>query len=218
VTLVNLSGRLLGMRDPFAVDNVALRDQTPRIAAVLAEPTLDAWSKAQDFQHHSDFRFISELILQLNDPMLALQFIAADAQPRFTYKLEGQKKMNGVQVASVGFKENGGRDTRFTLKTRGNASASGRFWIEAATGTIHKTELWVDSETESVRITVTYAADPALGMWLPEKMVETYDWKEMADVASNRNIGPYGARQFFQANAIYSRARHSPIDLTKIRR
>jgi hypothetical protein len=218
VLLVNVSGRLIAMRDPYTVDNVALRERTPRIAQLLTEPTLAAWQRAQEFQHESNFRFVSDLILHLNDPTLALQFIAANAQAGMTYKLENVKRVDGTQIASIGFKENGGRDTKFKLGTRGNASASGRLLLDAATGTIRKTELWVDSKTENVRINVTYAPDAKLGLWLPEKMSETYDWRELDDVASNRGVGAYGERQFFQANAIYSNARHSPIDLSRMRR
>ncbi|MBA3637819.1 MAG: hypothetical protein M3541_10235 [Acidobacteriota bacterium] len=49
-------------------------------------------------------------------------------------------------------------------------------------------------------------------------MNETYSWKEMDDVASNRNVGAYGQRLSFQTNATYSNPRHSPVDLSKIRR
>src|SRR5688572_6866969 len=39
VLFLNLNGRIIGMRDPFAVDNVPLRQRTPRIRMLLAEPT-----------------------------------------------------------------------------------------------------------------------------------------------------------------------------------
>lgn len=35
---------------------------------------------------------------------------------------------------------------------------------------------------------------------------------------SNRDVGAYGARLFFQASASYSDPRYTPIDLSKIRR
>ncbi len=49
-------------------------------------------------------------------------------------------------------------------------------------------------------------------------MTETYSWKEMDDVASNRNVGAYGQRLSFQTSVSYSNPRHSPVDLTKVRR
>jgi hypothetical protein len=218
VVLLNVNGRIIGMRDPFAVDNVPLRERTPRITTLLTAPTLEGWQKAQAYAAEQHFRFLADIILALNDPTVALQFVARDMQPKLTYKLEGHQTMNGVPVGRVGFKEIGNRDTRFTLGTRGNASASGRFWIDAATGAIHKSELWANSSTEAVVVNVTYAKDAALDLWLPQKTSETYEWKEMDDVSSNRNVGPYGARQFFQANATYTNPRYTPIDLSKMRR
>jgi len=218
VILLNVNGRIIGLRDPFEIDNVKLRERTPRITTLLAEPTLEGWQRAQAFAAEQNVRFISDLILSLNDPTLALQFASRDIQPKLTFKLEGQKKMNGVAVASVGFKETGSRDTRFVLGTRGNASAAGRLWIDATTGAIHKSELWVNSPTEAVVIDVTYAKDSALDLWLPQRMNETYEWKELDDVASNRNVGAYGARLSFQNRATYTNPRYSPIDLSKTRR
>ena len=218
VLFVNVNGRVMGMRDPYAVDNVPLRERTPRIRTLLAEPTLEGWNKAQDYAAEQHFRFLSDIIISLNDPTLALRFLAPDIQPKLTFKLEGQKTVDGVSVASVGFKENGNRDTRFTLQTRGNGSASGRFWINPTTGAIVKSELWVNSSTEAVIINVTYAEHPALGLWLPQKMSEKYEWRELADVASNRGIGAYGARLFFQTDATYTNPQYKPIDLSKARR
>src|SRR5688572_2518717 len=170
VILLNVNGRIIGLRDPFAVDNVKLRERTPRITSLLAEPTLDGWHRAQGYAAEQHFRFISDLILALNDPMLAMQFSAREIQPKVTYKLESYKKMNGGWVASVGFKENGDRDTRFILGTRGNASASGRLWIDATTGAVHKSELWANSATEAVVVNVTFAKHAPLDLWFPEKM------------------------------------------------
>lgn len=218
VVLVNVNGRLIGMRDPFAVDNVPLRERAPRIASMLANPTMDAWQRAQEFVAEQYFRFLDELIIRMNDPALPLLFIARDVQPKMTFKLEAHEQMNGVPVVRVGFKETVISEAKLMLETRGNAAATGRFWIEAATGAIQKAELWGTSATEAVVKKVTFAKDSKLGLWLPEKMNETYDWKEIDDVASNRNVGAYGARLFFQTKATYTNPRYTPIDLTKIRR
>ena len=218
VVLVNVNGRLIGLRDPFAVDNVPLRERTPRITALLAEPTTQSWDRAQAHAREQDFRFLSDLILTLNDPALALQFISRDVQPKLTLKIERQETMNGIPVMRVGFSEIAGADTKFLLGTRGNASAAGRLWIDPLTGAVHKTELRATSATESVVVTVSYARDTALDLWLPQKMNETYQWKELNDVASNRNVGAYGARLFFQADASYTNARYTPVDLSRMRR
>ena len=218
VILLNVNGRMIGLRDPYALDNVPLRERTPRIIELLREPTLSAWDQAQKYAAESHFRFVSEIVLALNDPAIALRFISAELQPKLTWKFEGMKRLDGVELASIGFKETGDRDTRYSLGTLGNAAASGRFFVDPATGSVRKTELWANSATEAVVSTVTYAEHTPLELWLPQKMMQTFEWKELHDVKSNRDVGAYGARLFFQANATYSDPRHTPIDLTRMRR
>ena len=218
VVLLNVNGRVMGLRDPFSVDNVRLREREARIVNLLTEPTLDSWKRAQGYAAEQNFRFLFDLILQLNDPSIALQFISSAMQPKMTYKVEKQEKLNGVPVVRIGFKEKTDGVQPRVLGTRGKAVAGGRLWIEPASGAVLKTELWATSQTEAVTNTVVYARAAGLDLWLPAKMSETYSWKEMDDVASNRNVGAYGERLAFQTDATYSNPRHSPVDLTKIRR
>jgi len=218
VVLLNVNGRILGLRDPFAIDNKPLRGRTPRITDLLVQPTADGWRRAQAYAAEQHFRFISDLILALNDPTLALQFLAYDMQAKVAFKLEKHETMNSAPVVRVGFSEIAAPETPFVLRTRGNASAAGRLWIGADDGAVHKSELRAASATESVVVTVSYAKDSTLDLWLPDKMNEAYQWKELDDVMSNRQVGAYGARLFFQADASYSNPRYTPIDLSKMRR
>lgn len=218
VVLLNVNGRVTGLRDPFTVDNLRLREREARIVNLLAQPTLEGWRQAQAFAAEQNFRFLFDLILQLNDPAIALQFISIDMQPKTTFKLEKQEKLDGVPVVRIGFKENAEAGKGAILGTRGKAVAAGRLWIDPANGAVLKTELWANSANESVTNTVVYAKATDLDLWLPAKMAENYSWKEIDDVASNRNVGAYGQRLTFQTNVTYSNPRHSSVDLTKIRR
>lgn len=218
LVLVNLNGRIISLRDPFAVDSVPLRERTPRITALLAEPTADDWERAQAYATEQNFRFISDLILALNDPAIALQFAARDQQPRLTFKLERQETLNGAPVARVAFKENGDRRRRFMLETPGNAAAAGRLWIETATGAIIKSELWATSPTESVVSTVSYARNATLTLWLPQKMTQTFQWEEAGDLLGNRTARAYQGRLYYRAEASYNNVRRTPVDLAKMRR
>ena len=218
VVLLNVNGRITGLRDPFTVDNTRLREREARIVNTLTQPTLEGWKRAQAYAAEQNFRFLFDLILQMNDPAIALQFISSEMQPKMTFKIEKQEKLDGVPVVRIGFKENAESGKGAVLGTRGNAIAAGRLWIDPATGAVLKTELWANSPNESVTNTVLYAKGKELDLWLPSKMTENYSWKEMDDVASNRSVGAYGQRLTFQTNVIYSNPRHSPVDLTKVRR
>ena len=218
LVLLNVGGRILALRDPYSVDDVSLRPRTPRILDLLVNPTTERWERAQAYAEEQQFRFLFDLIVALNDPTVALQFISREMQPKCTFKLEKRESIDGIPVIRVGFKETRTPGEKLLLGTPNNADASGRFWIDPATGAILKTELWATSRQESVVVNVTYAKDPALDLWVPRKMNETYQWKEGDGVLTNRNAGGYDERMSFQGAASYGAVRHTRVDLSKMPR
>jgi hypothetical protein len=224
VVFVNLNGGVTALRDSYAVDSRALRERAPRITALLAPPatpTFSDWEKVISYPAQAAHLFVMDLILKLNEPTMALRFFAPDIQPSLTYKLDGKRQINGVQTLGVRFDEPQALEKKYVLGTRGNGRAMGRLWIDAASGAIHETELWVESKAESATIKVKYAPAPALGLVLPTETTETYEEREAASGprTMDRNIesGRAGSRVSFQATAKYSKPTHTPIDLRTIR-
>jgi|SRR5687768_13061553 len=216
VVLLNTADRLLALRDPYKVDNVPLRPHTPRIVELLPQPTAEKWQRAQAYAEEQQFRFLFDLIVALNDPTVALQFIAQAMQPKCTFTLQKRETLEGLAVTRVGFKETRTPGEKLALGTPHNADASGRFWIDPVSGAILKTELWATSTHESVVVTVTYAKDATLDLWVPRKMTETYQWKESEGVLTNRTSRGYDERMSFQGDATYGAVRYTPVDLAKM--
>lgn len=228
VVLVNLNNQITALRDPYAVDSRPTRKREPRITALLAPPatpTMRDWITASDYPAESSSYFTLDVILKVSEPITALQFLAAEHQPRLTFKLDGQKKMNGVQVAALRFDETAAPDRSYLLKTRGNARSSGRIWVDVTTGAVHQTELWAESPGESANVTVKYAPNAKLGFLLPTETTETYEERQGAGgprVMGGTSAGGYdpglaASRLEFQARAYYSKPTHAPIDLTKLK-
>lgn len=225
VVFVNLNGGVTALRDAYAIDTKPLRPRAPRITTLLAAPatpTMKDWDTVIRFPAESSVYFALDIILKVNEPTTALRFIAASAQPSLKYKLQGQKKINGVQTVGLNFDEPAAQDKKYLLATRSNARASGRLWVDPATGAVHQTELWVESKGESANVTVKYASHPALGLLLPSESNEQYEEREAAsgprDDSRGVPSGRAGSRISFQAQAKYSKPAHSPIDLQAIRK
>ena len=218
VVLLNTADRLVALRDPYKVDDVPLRQQTPRILDLLSQPTTEKWQRAQAYTEEQQFRFLFDLIVALNDHTVALQFISREMQPKCTFTFEKRETLEGVAVLRVGFKETRMPGAKLTLGTRHNADASGRFWIDPASGAILRTELWATSTQESAVVNVTFAKEPSLDLWLPKKTSETYQWKENDGILTNRNAGGYDERMSFQGAASYGSVRYRPVDLSKMTR
>ena len=217
LVLINVNGQTISLRDIYAVDTKPVRERTPRINALLATPTSAGWQLAQQYAQQSQHYFRAEVVLHASEPMLALQFLDELNQPKVTYRLDGRKKMNGVAVSGIRFQEPVARDKQYMLGTRGNAAASGRFWIDTETGAIHQTELWLESPTETARVQVSYAPDAKLGFVLPKEASATFEARQLGFGATNVGSGAFTARMRFECTVKYSNARHMPIDLTKIK-
>lgn len=214
LVLLNLGGRVIALRDPFAVDSQPLRAKEPRITTLLAKPTPAAWDQAQAYVNESMVHFPLDLIVKLNEPTLALHAVAPANESRLTYKIDGRKKLDGVETVALRFDEPKNLKASYIFPTGGNALASGRLWIDPSTGRIHRTDLSLQSSIETARISVTYARDPSLDLWLPTTMYDDYGTSEPTGGVNVMGVGSYNARRAFECRATYSNARLTPIELT----
>jgi hypothetical protein len=225
VVFVALDGQVQALRDPFAVDTRPLRPREPRIMRLLgapAQPTAADWAQAAGFPQTNAVYFLLDIVVKTNEPTSALQFVSPAHQPRLRYRLDGRKKINGVETVGLRFDEPEGRDQRYLLGTRRNARANGRVWVEPATGAIHMTELWADAKLEQAIVAVKYARHETLGLLLPVEMNDSYEERETG--GSPRQIGDgadahgnYVSRINVESRSVYSAASYARIDLTRLR-
>lgn len=214
VTFVDLFGKVIALRDVFSIDGAATRPRTSRISELLAKPTPEKWQLAQRYAEEGQIYFLRDLVIRVSEPTIALQYLSGANQPKFKWRLEGRRTLNGAAVVTLRFDEPQSRDAFYFLKTSGNSFSSGRIYLDAASGTVHKTELWLESTSESARLETVFAPDPTLGMWLPRQTTENYELREPGGTAVGG--GQLTLRHTIEGNAVYSNPRHSPIDLTKM--
>ena len=215
LVLLNVNGQAIALRDAYAINGAKIREAQPRIPALLADPTMEKWEQVRAYARESQRHFMTELVVRLNDPLLALRFMTPQDPSKFTFTLEGQKKMDGAEVVGLRFQENRAEHTKYVLGTRGNGAVSGKFWLEPATGVIHQTEFYLESKSESGRVVVTYANAKGLDMWLPSKTVENYQEREETGGPTGMGAGGVGRSMKLEANAAYSNPRYTAIDLTR---
>jgi hypothetical protein len=221
VVLVNVNGRVAALRDIYAIDTRPTRERNPRITSLLARPeaTVADWEAAIRFPNENIVHFAIDIIAKVNDPTTALRFIAAGYQGDLKYKLDGKRKLNGVETLGLRFDEPVAQGRKYQLGTRRNGRAFGRVWADPATGAIHQTELWVESKGERASVSVKYAPNKDLGLLLPAETTESYEEREMASGPADLPSGSgYSSVLTFQASAKYSNATHSPIDLTRLKK
>ena len=213
--LLNVGGQLLGMRDVYSVDTKALRTKDARIARALAEPTAATWQMAQDHAREHAVYLRTNVVLWFSDPVMVTRCLVAEHRSRLTFRVEGAKRMNGVQVYGLGFKETDKDPEKSILQIPGTPLASGRFWVEAESGRIHQTEFWPESPTHNARVQVQYAPDEKLGVLLPRSASHAFEARERGTGISGTGGGGNSMRITFESTAQYSAPRYTPIDLSK---
>ena len=168
VVLVGLEdGAIAGFRDVVAIDNIPVHPRDDRLPNLFTATPSSSFEQARQLTDDSVKTYLSPNLHALDLPTIALEFLRKTNQERSTFSLESVKTMDGVRVAVLKFTE---RNTPRLIPMTGGGAAIGRFWIDVKTGTVRQTEIGITSKGVSVRVTVKYAAEPPLNLWLPVEM------------------------------------------------
>jgi hypothetical protein len=197
--IVRIEGRggWIGFRDVIEVDGASLNNRKERLLHVLttASGTID---EARRLSNESARFNIGPVFRDFNVPTSVLFFFIPRNLDRF--------KFSRRSVAADGIWEIAFRETERPTLVRTPAGASvpseGSLWVEAATGTVVRTQVRMKDfgtptsdrprGSGAAEIDVTYQLVRALGMWLPDRMIETYE------------VGPERSSERTTAEARYS--------------
>ena len=136
VTLFVLDQFAIGLRDVYSIDTRPVRERQPRVINALKEPAGPNIELVRRYIRENAAHLLHNVVVWYTDPLLALQFGAPANQAKITYKLEGNKKMNGVQVAQLHAVD------RFDMDGDGlkDIVTGKRYWAHGPTGDINPTD------------------------------------------------------------------------------
>jgi hypothetical protein len=161
----------VAFRDVFEVDGQPVQDRSDRLIQLFITPTGDAMTQVNRIVEESAKYNLGWVRRTVNVPTMVLQFAKRDEQARSQWRRGGRSKAGEFDVREVRFSE---RSLPRMIQTLDNASAQGTFWIDEATGRIHRTEMRIATGSTSVVIAVSYLEQPEVGLWLPVVMTERY--------------------------------------------
>lgn len=163
-------------RDVFEVDGEAVESSRGRLEAWLAGSRSSFMHKARALALEQARYNIGPIVRTINVPTLALEILMPHRQDRFRFRQQGTERIDGTDVHVVTFEERR-RPTLIRTPEGRDLPASGRAWIEPASGRVLRTELQTgQSGRDRVEgtISVTYTHVPRLELWLPATMAERY--------------------------------------------
>ena len=159
------------LRDTFEVDGNRVRDRDERISKLFMKPNPDAIQQAQRIALEGARFNISPrtfaLNRTLNVPLTALRFLRGPNQDRSTFQL------NHVEPSRIILKFKEHAKPRLIASDDGSA-ATGSFTIEPTSGRVLESELQLATRRVAGKFSVVYAEQPALKLWLPASMTESY--------------------------------------------
>ena len=157
-------------RDVFERDGSKVRDREDRLANLFLKGTgRTTFDQARKIMDEGSRYNIGAIERNINAPTLALSFLTPLHRYRFSFAAAGRDDTGAI----LEFKETA-RPTFIATTGSRDLPVSGRIWIDEATGVVRKTHLDAVDPTVAAHITVTYALDETLGVWVPKRMDERY--------------------------------------------
>ncbi len=172
VVFVRLEGEVPWgtFRDVFEVDGQKVRDREARLESLFGVSSpASGLQRVQAILKESSRYNVGPAVRNINFPTLALAFLHPRNQRRFAWKRGGTRRFGTVSGLEVEFEETA-RPTLVGDDERGDLPAKGRFWIDAAHGTVLRSETTFRFEPDRARayVATQYRAEPKLAMWVPD--------------------------------------------------
>jgi hypothetical protein len=171
------------LRDTFEVDGNRVRDRDERISKLFMKPNPDAIQQAQRIASEGARFNISPKMFTLNRtlnvPLTALRFLRGPNQDRSTFQLDRVEPSRII----LKFKEHA--KPRLIASDDGSA-ATGSFTIEPTSGRVLESELQLVTRQVAGTFSVVYAEQPALKLWLPASMTESYTFGRASAMLDGR--------------------------------
>ena len=196
------TGTWIGFRDVIEVDGQSLPDREGRLMQMLsASGSPDEARRLSD----ESARFnLGPVLRNFNVPTSALFFFTSGNVHRFKF---ARKSVDPAGVWEIAFRETV-RPTLIRTPDGQSLPSEGIVRVASADGTVVGTRLQVSdfsrgigSVHESAQIDVEYQRVPAIDMWLPASMTETYDSSRGTYLERVSTRAQYGGYRTFQTSA-----------------
>ncbi len=175
-------------RDVFEVDGKPVRDRQERLAKLLERPTPAGENEVRRILDDNARFNVGDIMRTMNVPLLALEFLKRDNQPRFKFKRVTDARPQtfvadttpttafrvSTEIWVIEYREEEHGTLVRTLDGK-DIPSRGRFWIEPDTGRVLMSELITENRQLRGTVDVSFQSEPLLGLLVPVEMRERYD-------------------------------------------
>jgi formylglycine-generating enzyme required for sulfatase activity len=163
----------LPFRDVYEVDGQKVRDREGRLARLFLQGSATSMDQARQISLESSRYNLGAMQRTVNTPILSLLYLQLSVQAGFRFTVGKRDLDAGENIWIVDYKETG-RPTMVRGARDLDIPSSGRFWIDADSGRVVKTELSLDTPGIHARLTTTFRRDEKFQIDVPFEMSERY--------------------------------------------
>jgi hypothetical protein len=173
-------GGWIGFRDVVEVDGAKITDHEGRLIQLLTASS-GSTDEARRLSDESARFNIGSIMRNFNVPTTALFFFRPENLDRFKFT---RKSVAPDGIWEIAFRETA-RPTLIRTPDGGFVPSEGNLWVDPANGTVVRTRMRMSDfgtpptpgvrEVGLAQIDVAYTRVPALDMWLPATMTESYE-------------------------------------------
>ena len=160
-------------RDVLEVDGRPVRDREERLHRLFLDRTPDALARLDAIRDESARYNVGPVERTVNVPLFPLVYLRPANRFRLAFELIGQDDVAGVRAWRIRYVEQAHPTIVADLQNR-DVPITGWFLVDSTTGAIVETGMTVTRYGFQAVIIVRYRRDPALGLWVPAEMRETY--------------------------------------------
>jgi len=179
----------MAIRDVQSIDGKTVTDKpnVPNMLATIPAAQVEASLKAYNARYN-----IGRTIRNFNEPTLSLLVLQPQRASSVTFDMKGIATSQGVQVATLAFREAGPETVLRDLSLKPILS-EGELLAEVGTGRIRRAQLKAKLGTVKVEFTTTYVQDATLHELVPAAFQEQYEDGLYHANARNEpgNVEPY---------------------------
>lgn len=195
----------LQYRDVFEVDGRVVGDRAERFTRLFGDRSITTDEQKRRILADSARFNIGDVYREMNIPLLAMQFLSAENQWRFSFKRTKNTDANvgkdgdttppgtfriATNVWVLEYEERGPGTLIRTTQGR-DIKSRGRLWVEAETGRVMMTEHLTKVADLETSVTVSFKSEPLRGLLVPVEMRERYRKKRGSAIDAVATYGRF---------------------------
>lgn len=165
--------RFVVYRDIYRTGRDALEDHTDRLQALLVENTASSFAHAKRLTDASARLNVGPIDRNINTPTMAFEYLKPEHLARLRVRPVGREVVDGRELVVIEFQEIGS-PTLVRGENDADSPATGRYWIDPASGAVPRAAIELKVSPYTGRLEVKLALHDEMKIWVPTEMTEVW--------------------------------------------